>query len=57
MSTETTTESSNYRRIALYITLGIIGLLSIIGAFMPEARAYVVEVVKGFGTYIPTLAQ
>jgi hypothetical protein len=39
MPTETTTESSNTKRIAIYITLGIIGVLAIIGAFMPESRA------------------
>ena len=57
MATATTQESSKTKRTALYITLGIIGALAIIGAFVPEARNYVLEAIRGMGTYIPGLAQ
>lgn len=53
----TTEEGSNTKRIALYITLGIIGLLAIIGAFVPESRSYVLDAIRGMGAYVPGLAQ
>lgn len=57
MATATTQESSKTKRTALYITLGIIGLLAIIGAFVPEARSYVMEAIRGMGGYIGGFVQ
>ncbi len=49
-------DSAQTKRIALIVLVSTVSAVAIIGCFLPEARTYAVEVIKGMLTAIPGLA-